>query len=98
MSAFENATSFTDLLTVANTLTDGYLIYALNFSVFVVLFLSSMGYGKGKALFYSSFVTGILMLVLNIVGLCPWFLLVINGAAMAFGIFMLYTSKNEYSG
>lgn len=98
MVLFENATSITETLTIANTLSDGLLVYSFIVTMFCVLFFSTVSFGRSRALQFSSLITGLLMLILNNMGLVPWWFLV--GDMVIFGIatFMLQQKKNEYTG
>lgn len=95
MSNFTNITSLTGLLTSADAVVgDGLLIFSLEVSVWVVFLLATMGYGKWRALTYSSFMTGVLMLMLNIGGLAEYWHITLAGVAFAIGFFMMIVNKN----
>lgn len=98
MTRFENATSLTDMLTVADAMTDGVLIISLVVTVYAVLYLSTMQYGKWKALMYTSFICGVLLAALNLAGLIAYWWIVLDGAFFAAGLFMTYHGKTSSGG
>lgn len=89
MGAFENVTSLTDYFVAGNTLTDGILVHALVVVVFLVLFFSSIVYGRSKALTFASFSTGVLLLVLNIQGLVDYWLIIADLLLFSVGVIVM---------
>ena len=96
MSNFTNLTSFTQFLQLSNNMTGGILIFAFVTTVAVVLFLSTVSYGKWKALTYSTFITGILLLLLNVGGLVEYHLIIVDVVLFAIGLFKMMESKSVY--
>ena len=95
MTRFENATSFTEFFNVANTMTDGWLAFMLAIITFVIMFLGALPFGKYKALTYSSFVTGVLLLFMNMADMIDYWVIVLDGVILAIGLFMMMHSKRE---
>lgn len=95
-SNFTNLTNLTQWLEVSNNLTDGYLVFGLEVTVLLVLFLSTLSFGKWKALTYSSFVTGIMVFFLNLGGLADYWHLMLLSALFIAGVFMTMQSKSTY--
>jgi len=93
MTYFDNATNWTSYLEAANTMTDGLLVYSLMVVVFLVLFMSTLVFGKWRALTYSSFVSIVLGAFLNTAGLLDYWVLVLNGIFLVVGVFMMMQSK-----
>lgn len=81
------------MIIIANNLSEGYLIYTFVFVIFVVLFLSSMRWGKEKALTYSAFVTGVVLLLLNVAGLVQYWMIVLDGVLLMIGLFLVTRAK-----
>lgn len=96
MTKFDNITDFTSALFVANTITDGWLFGITASVMFLVLFFSSIQYGRSRAMLFSSFITGMFLLFLNMRGAVPYWLLIVDMVLFVLAIFMLVLSKNRY--
>lgn len=95
-SAFENATSMTDFFTVANTVSDGLLAFGFPLVVWVALFGYNVSKGRAEAITYSSFVTGIVLLLENMAGLVDYWVIIADLILLAIGIFMLLMERRQY--
>lgn len=98
MSSFANTSSLTDYVEVANDITDGWLVFGMAVTIFTVLFLSTLAFGKWRALTYSSFVTGIVLVLMNMLGMADYWLIVLDGVAFSIGAFMMMQSKSSFGG
>ena len=93
MTNFQNISNFTNFVQIANTMTSGYLIFGIVVTLFIVAFLSTLHFGKWKALTYASFLTELLIIVLNMNGLMDYMYLTLMGIIFAIGFFMMIQSK-----
>lgn len=87
--------SMTDFLTTADQVGDYYLIPCLVVVVWFTLFSVSIGFGRSKAITYSSFATGVLLLFLNLGGYVDYWLIVADLILFSAGILMLVFTKRE---
>jgi len=94
-SSYENITSFVDMLTVSNTITDGILASGFIFVIWVVLFFSSVSYGRSKAIIYASFITFIVSLFMNVMTLVDFWVVALNLIGVAIGTGYLLFSKER---
>lgn len=97
MTGFENITDLTTFFTTANALTDGLLGVSLGVSVFVVLFLTTYQFGRSKALMYTSFITGILLALLNAGGLVDSWLIIADLIIFSISVIMILSSRRSDS-
>ncbi len=98
MSAFENVTDYTDVFTISNTLSGGTLVYALLFTTSIALFLSTIQFGRNKAILFSSFISLFICLILGNMNLLDYWLSVVYLVIFAIAFFMNQQKKNEYGG
>lgn len=95
MSSYQNMTNLTDFMTISNDIVGGDLLFfMLEATIWIVLFLGTFGFGKWRALSYSSLVVGIIMFGMNLAGLIPYWHLVFALCGYAIGTFMMLTNKN----
>lgn len=95
MAAFENITDMTTYFTAANTYTDNYLVFGLVCTVFLVVLMSSLRFGRERALISSSFSTILVMMILNIFGLMPFWMIAVALIILAIGLYMLILGKQS---
>ncbi len=95
MSFFDNATSMGDLVIAANNVSGGYYVVAIVVTLWVVLFGITYQYGRSKAITYSSFITGMALLFLNLLGLAPFWWITADGVLFMFGLFMMQQAKQN---
>ena len=90
---FTNMTSFTDLLTQGNNVTDGYLGVAAFVTLFCVLALMSLPYGRNKAIVFASFAAGVLGMFMNMAALLPYWLLAADAIVFGISFFLLVQNR-----
>ncbi len=93
MSHFTNMTSMTDFLIAANNVTSGFLAYSMVVMCWVSLFFVGMAYGRAKAITFSSFITGLVILFLNNLGLVPFWMMIADLFLFSIGAGMILISK-----
>lgn len=96
MSAYENMTSITDMVTVTNTVTDGYFAPGIAMAVWIVLFGWSLGYGRAQAMIYASSITFIVLLIENVLGLVPYWAIIGDLILLAIGLVMLMVDRGNH--
>jgi len=96
MSAFENITGLTDALTVANNITDGLLVLGFPMLVWVAVFSYYLPTnGRGNAMTGASFVSLIIVFMLNMVGLIEYWMIVANLMLFAVSAAMMMLERRE---
>lgn len=90
---YTNMTSFTDLMVQSNTFTGDFFGVSVFITLFCVLTLLSLPYGKNKALVFASFAAGVLGMFMNMAGLLPYWLLAAD--AIVFGIAFFLMVQNR---
>lgn len=93
MSAYNNITDITDMVTVTNTVTDGYFGPGIAVAVWIVLFGFGLAYGRAQAITYSSSITLLILFVENSMGLVPYWAIIADLILLAVGIFMLLNER-----
>lgn len=95
ISNFSNVSNYTTAFQKANTMTDGYFMFGAIVVVYLCFFLYYLPNGKWKSLAYSSFITGIIGMMLNLAGMLQWFYLIIIAFGFVTGLFMLLVAKRD---
>lgn len=95
ISNFSNVTNYTSAFQKANTMTDGYFMFGLIVVTYACVFLYYLPNGKWKSLTYSSFIAGILGLMMNLAGMLQWYFLVIIAFGFVAGLFMMLVAKRD---
>lgn len=95
MAILNNTTSITDILINANAVTSGYLIWSYVVLIWCSIFFFASPYGRSKAALTSSFITGIILLVLNILELVPYWLLLVDLGLFAISFIAMMFSKRR---
>lgn len=98
MSNFTNITSFQTFLNAGNTVSGGWIGYSLIVTVFIVLTMGTLNYGKNKAIVFSSFTTGILAAFMTYNGLVPHWIVYVCTLIFGISFFMLIQNKQTYGG
>jgi hypothetical protein len=93
MSNFTNVTGFETLISQGNTISGGWLGYSLIITIFCILGMSSLPYGRNKAIVFASFTSGILAAFMTINGLVGYWIVVILGIIFAGSFFMLIQNR-----
>lgn len=89
-------TSWMDFLTIANSMTDGYLVYSLLVAVFVVLSMAFLYQGRNNAITFASFTTAILALFLNMNGLVEYWVIIACGLVFSIGVFFMVQNRQSF--
>lgn len=91
-----NATSFSDILSLANTTTDGTFWTGMYWLFIMVVFISSMAFGVEIAsvmAFFSGFILGIILLYLGLINIVT---LGMSEAILLFlVIYLMYSSRTQ---
>lgn len=96
MTAFENATSFTDALGAADTLSGGFLMPGFAVVVWLVIFGYTLNHGRGQAITTASFTTSILVFLMNFAGLVDYWLVIASLVTLALGFMsMILERRND---
>lgn len=90
---FNNATSYTELLVIANNITGGWLVFSIVVSFALVLFVYNLPYGKWRAMVSSTFLTGLLILMFNMAGMIQFWVITLDLFLFVLGLFMMIQSK-----
>lgn len=98
MSNFTNVTGFTEAFQVANTMSDGYLAVGFPVVFWIALFGFSMSYGRAHAMTAASFLTAIILLIENMVGLVDYWVIVADLVLLAIGLGMVFMERRAYEG
>lgn len=96
MGAYENVTGFTEFYEAANTHSGGLLALTLPVVLWVALFGFALVNGRSKAIVFASFVTGILLLIENLLGLVDYWVIVADMILLTLGIFMLMLEGRRF--
>jgi len=98
MSAFENITGLTDALVVSNTLTGGYLTLGFPVVVFIAIFGYTLAYGRSHAITTASFITMLILLVENMLGMVQYWAIIVTGVLFALGVVMVLMERRGIDG
>ncbi len=98
MSHFQNVTSFTEAFSVANTMSDGFLAIGFPVVFWIALFGFSMNYGRSHAMTAASFLTAIILLIENMVGLVDYWIIVADLVLLAIGLGMVFMERRASEG
>lgn len=96
MSAYQNITSLTDAFVVTNTITDGYFAPGIMVVIWIVLFGYALPQGRAQAITYASLIAGLCGMLLNIMGIIPYWVLTADLILFAIGIFMLMAERKSF--
>ena len=94
-SYFTNTTTLQSFTLAANNATGGLLLWSFVGVVAVSLFFAGMPYGRSKASALSSFITGIILLILNNMGLVDWWLLALDALVFGASIILIMMNKKR---
>lgn len=98
MSHFENITSMTEAFQIANTMSDGMLGAGFPVVFWIALFGFSISYGRGHAITAASFLTAIILLVENLVGMVDYWMIIADLILLAIGLGMIFMERRAYEG
>lgn len=93
ISNFENITGIVEMMQISNSMTGGWFYYSIPITVWGVIFFSTMSWGRSEAIVSASFITGVILAILNMVGAISYWLIVVDLILLALGLFMLISSR-----
>jgi hypothetical protein len=93
MSAFQNVTSLTDAFVATNTVSGGTFAYGIPIIVWIAIFGFAMPNGRSQAITAASFVTGIMLLLMNMVGLVQYWVIILDLVVLSVGIVGIFLER-----
>lgn len=99
LTTYFNTTSMQSIegfVIAANTATSGYLAWSMAVVGWVSIFFVVMPHGRSKAIAVSSFINGIVLLIMGNMGLVPWWLIVVDVLLFGVGVGLLMVNKKRY--
>lgn len=93
MTYFDNISNLTDFLIASNSASQGIFGYTIAILLWMVMFLGTMPFGRGKAMMFASFMSAIITMFLGNLGLVPYWVLIGDGLLFALGTGINHFSK-----
>lgn len=90
-----NMSTISEFAISANTATGGYLIWSFVGVMAIALFFLSLPYGRSKAAALSTFITGIVLITLNRMGLVEWWVLALDALVFGASIILIMINKKR---
>jgi len=96
MSHFNNITSLTDALTIADGLSGGMIVYGFPLVVWIAVFAYSLPTnGRANSMAGASFVTLIIIFIFNMVGLLPFYLIIADLVLLTISVALVMLERRE---
>lgn len=90
---FSNISDFTGFLVAADTVSGGMLAIGIPVLVWVASFAFTLREGRGHAITYASFGTGIILLLENIAGLVEYWVIIADILLLLLGVYFLLQER-----
>lgn len=90
---FSNISDFTGFLIASDVVSGGMLAIGIPVLVWVATFAFALREGRGHAITYASFGTGILLLLLNIAGLVEYEYIIADVLLLLLGVYFLMQER-----
>lgn len=95
MSAFENVSSFTEMFSVADAVSGGYLAVGFPIVFFIAIFGFTLNYGRAHALTSAAFLTAPILLVENMTGLVDFWVIIADLVLLSLGLVMITLERRS---
>jgi general stress protein CsbA len=96
MTTFTNITSITGAFAWANNLTGGFIGIGFPIVVWVALFAAGISHGRGHGITFASFVTGILLLMENMMGWVQFWVITADLILLVIGVYMMLQERRSF--